>query len=290
LQCPKINSYIPGRSTILISSCDLGWKEISLELHAVLPGESEGSLSADHLIALFIDHVARVEMSGSSGHFVPNHVHPGSINLFPAGPVPAYRLFTPAKVILCALAADFINEISKELDTLKVMDLKPSLNLRDNLLRGIVLLLSAEVNSGGATGKLYADHLVHALALRFLNIAGGRITKKSQHGKMPKRILQRVLDRMKAEMATNIDINTLAAESGYSRSHFLHMFRAEMGCSPHQWLTRLRIEEAKKMLWQDSFSLFDIAVTCGFSHSAHFSSRFRQIVGVTPSEYRRSRR
>jgi AraC family transcriptional regulator len=93
---------------------------------------------------------------------------------------------------------------------------------------------------------------------------------------------------MKADLATDLDLSTLAAESGYSRSHFLRTFRAAMGCSPHQCLTRLRVEQAKTILRENSISLIDIALDCGFSSHAHFSNTFRQIVGVTPSEYRRS--
>jgi len=104
---------------------------------------------------------------------------------------------------------------------------------------------------------------------------------------MQKRLLQRVLDRMKADLATDLDLSTLAAESGYSRSHFLRTFRAAMGCSPHQWLTMLRVEQARTILRGNSSSLIDIALDCGFSSHAHFSNTFRKIVGVTPSEYRR---
>jgi AraC family transcriptional regulator len=93
---------------------------------------------------------------------------------------------------------------------------------------------------------------------------------------------------MKADLATDLDLDTLAAESGYSRSHFLRTFRAAMGCSPHQWLTRLRVERAKTILREKSVSLIDIALDCGFSSHSHFSNTFRQIAGVTPSEYRRT--
>src|SRR4030081_3595876 len=89
---------------------------------------------------------------------------------------------------------------------------------------------------------------------------GTRIARTLQCGKLQKRLLQRVLDRMKADLATDLDLSTLAAESGYSRSHFLRTFRAAMGCSPHQWLTRLRVEQAKTILRENSISLIDIAL------------------------------
>src|SRR5713226_7969958 len=119
--------------------------------------------------------------------------------------------------------------------------------------------------------------------------AGGtQIARTSPCGKLQYRLLQGVLERMKADLAADLDLNTLAAESGYSRSHFLRTFRAAMGCSPHQWLTRQRVEQAKTMLRENSISLIDIALECGFSSHAHFSNTFRQIIGITPSEYRRS--
>jgi AraC family transcriptional regulator len=119
---------------------------------------------------------------------------------------------------------------------------------------------------------------------------GTRVTGPSRCGKLQKRLLQRVLDRMKADLAADLDLSTLAAESGYSRSHFLRTFRAVMGCSPHQCLTNLRVEQAKTKLRENSISLIDIALDCGFSSHAHFSNTFRQMVGVTPSEYRRTHR
>src|SRR3984893_18386836 len=100
--------------------------------------------------------------------------------------------------------------------------------------------------------------------------------------------LHGVFDRRMSDLATDLHVSTLAAESGYSRSHFLRTFRAAMGYSPHQWLTRLRVEQAKTILRQNSNSLIDIALDCGFSSHAHLSNTFRRIVGVTPSEYRRT--
>src|SRR5271167_4486475 len=106
---------------------------------------------------------------------------------------------------------------------------------------------------------------------------GTRVRCPSQCGKLQKRWVQRVLDRMKADLATDLDLSRLAAESGYSRSHFLRTFRAAIGCSPHQWLTRLRMDHAKTMLRRDAESLIVIALACGFSSHAHFSNTFRQL-------------
>jgi AraC family transcriptional regulator len=211
------------------------------------------------------------------------------MKLYSAGLIGAARRFTDVTAISCALDPKLVSEVGDDLGAPSTVEFRPIANLRDDSLEGIVKLLAAEANSQGASGKLYADHLAHALALRFRQLSGGvRGHKPSQSGKMPTRILQRVLDRMRADLATNLDLQTIAAESGYSRTHFLRTFRASTGYSPHQWLTHLRIEEAKTLLQRASNSLIDIALNCGFSSHGHFSNTFREIVGVTPREYRRN--
>jgi len=189
---------------------------------------------------------------------------------------------------LCALDPKLVAEVGEELGARSTVEFPPMSNLRDRSLEGIVTLLAAEANSGGVSGKLFVEHLARALAVRFRQLSGGlQNHKTSQFGKMPTRILQRVLDRMRTDFAANLDLHSIAAESGYSRTHFLRTFRASTGYSPHDWLTRLRIEEAKTRLQKKSYALIDIALDCGFSSHGHFSNTFRRIVGVTPREYRR---
>jgi AraC family transcriptional regulator len=99
--------------------------------------------------------------------------------------------------------------------------------------------------------------------------------------------LKRVLDRMQADLSTDLDLHSLAKESGYSKSHFLRMFREATGITPYQYLLRLRLQQAQRMIKEKSSGLVDIAFACGFSSHTHMSRMFRQAIGITPSEYRR---
>jgi AraC family transcriptional regulator len=284
-----INAFVRGSSVRLCSSNKLGWDGVCLEHHRAFPGERNDSVSTHHLVVLFTSHVSRGEASAEHARFVPYSFSPGDVKLFSEGPIGACKTFTDNTMILCALDPSSVAEVGDDLGASSTVEFRPSANLRDDSLQGIVNLLAAEANSQGASGKLYADHLAHALALRFRQLSGAtRDPKPSQSGKMPTRILQRVLDRMRADLATNLDLHTIAAESGYSRTHFLRTFRASTGYSPHQWLTHLRIEEAKTLLQKASNSLIDVALDCGFSSHGHFSNTFRRIVGVAPREYRRN--
>ena len=53
------------------------------------------------------------------------------------------------------------------------------------------------------------------------------------------------------------------------------------------YILNLRIEQSKKLLNTLSLSVTEIALVCGFDNSNHFSTAFKRICGVTPSEYRR---
>jgi AraC family transcriptional regulator len=89
-------------------------------------------------------------------------------------------------------------------------------------------------------------------------------------------------------LTSDLDLQTLAEETGYSRSHFLRMFRAATGYAPHQYVLRVRLKRAQELMRLGSTSLIDVAAHCGFSSHAHMSRIFRQLLGLTPSEYRRN--
>jgi chromate reductase, NAD(P)H dehydrogenase (quinone) len=105
---------------------------------------------------------------------------------------------------------------------------------------------------------------------------------------LPHAILQRVTEYMEEHLQDNLSLDQLARETDYSRAHFLRMFRATTGKTPHQYLTQRRIERAKSMLLEtEKISLTDIAAWCGFSSQSHMTRVFREQVGVTPSEFKR---
>ena len=81
----------------------------------------------------------------------------------------------------------------------------------------------------------------------------------------------------------------MAQMSGYSKDHFLRMFRSATGFTPHRYLLLLRIKRAQELMkGNTSRSLIDIALACGFSSHAQLSRTFRKVIGETPSEYRRN--
>ena len=86
----------------------------------------------------------------------------------------------------------------------------------------------------------------------------------------------------------NIDITDMIKLAHMSRSSFFRSFKDITGDSFSHYLNRLRAVKAHELLSQTNLPLYEIAENTGFSSTAHMTRIFREIHGVSPSEYRRS--
>ena len=96
--------------------------------------------------------------------------------------------------------------------------------------------------------------------------------------------LRRACDLMDRCYAEPLDISVVARTALMSRAHFSRKFRAAYGETPYSYLMTRRLERAMAML-REGRSVTDSCVAVGFSSLGSFSSRFTEVVGVTPSQY-----
>ena len=97
--------------------------------------------------------------------------------------------------------------------------------------------------------------------------------------------LRRARDRIDRDYAEPLDVPAMARTALMSPAHFSRKFRAAYGETPYSYLMTRRIERAKALLRQ-GMSVTDACVTVGCTSLGSFSSRFTEIVGETPSQYR----
>ena len=101
------------------------------------------------------------------------------------------------------------------------------------------------------------------------------------------RMLRRAKDRIDRDYAEPVGIDSLAAEAGYSLAHFIRAFRAAYGETPGAYRTRRRVERACELLRSVNLSVTEICYLVGFTSLGSFSTRFTELVGLSPSAYRR---
>ena len=97
--------------------------------------------------------------------------------------------------------------------------------------------------------------------------------------------LRRARDLIDRDYALPLDVPAMASEALMSPAHFSRKFRAAYGETPYAYLMTRRIERAKARL-RHGMSVTDTCVAVGCTSLGSFSSRFTEIVGVTPSQYR----
>jgi AraC-like DNA-binding protein len=100
------------------------------------------------------------------------------------------------------------------------------------------------------------------------------------------RHMLRARDAMDRDYAKPLDIATLARIAHVSEAHFIRVFRATFGETPHRYLQRRRVERAMFMLRETDRSVTEISLDVGFASLGTFSRTFTEIVGDPPSTYR----
>ena len=100
------------------------------------------------------------------------------------------------------------------------------------------------------------------------------------------RLTEEAIRRMQNSFAQSIGIADVAAGLRVSASHLSRVFSRETGLRPVEYLTRLRLEEAVRLLNATNLSVDDISRRCGFGDGNYFSKVFRCHMGLSPRAFR----
>lgn len=100
-----------------------------------------------------------------------------------------------------------------------------------------------------------------------------------------KRIVQAKLF-IDAHFSDDIDLHNIADEAYFSKFHFIRLFKTIYGKTPYQYLTGVRIENAKAFL-QKGLSVTETCFTVGFDSISSFAGLFKRYTHLCPSEYQR---
>jgi AraC-like DNA-binding protein len=98
--------------------------------------------------------------------------------------------------------------------------------------------------------------------------------------------LQRARELIDAQYSQPLDLNELSQAANLSCYHFLRAFRGAFHMTPHEYLTRKRIERAKELLAESNLLVTEICFEVGFESLGSFSTLFHRTVGWSPSIYR----
>lgn len=91
---------------------------------------------------------------------------------------------------------------------------------------------------------------------------------------------------MEEHYAEDLHVDDVAREAAISTSQLIRLFKRQLGTTPHSYLLRYRITQAKELLAETTIPVATIARQVGFASESNFSYRFGEMCGQSPSAYR----
>lgn len=98
-------------------------------------------------------------------------------------------------------------------------------------------------------------------------------------------VLDRAMQTVSTGITQRLTVPKLAAAVNVSTSQLTALFQTYLGISPARYITRIRLEESKKMLTESRLGVGEVAQRLGYASVQHFSRQFRQWYGYTPTTY-----
>ncbi len=144
--------------------------------------------------------------------------------------------------------------------------------------------------AASGAGSLGLDELGLLLAARFVSLVAGREWRPPAGDPRARRRAVEAALWLDEHADQSIDLTAAAAAAGASPFHFLRLFAAVLGVTPHQYLLRTRLRRAARLLAEDERSITDVALDVGFGDLSNFVRTFGRAAGLSPRRFRQAAR
>ena len=276
---------------IEISSDKMAWSSLYASLQREVPFEDYYNAVPDHLIVLHLGGPVMVHRRVQNGES-SRLVLPGSLFMMPGGMDFGVRVSGTLQTLHLYLRRALIEEVAESIlpgDPAR-HEILPRFGDSDRLIEGLMLGVRDALHDDAPSATPYVDYLGRAIAARLVRGHSSASPTGTTRVRLGCSQLNKAIDYMQANLEESIDLVAIASATGLSPSHFARRFRTTMGMAPHQYLMRLRIERARRLLSDTDSSVVEIAVACGFANQEHLTRLFKRRHGVAPAAYRRIRR
>ncbi|PJZ53897.1 hypothetical protein CH380_07795 [Leptospira adleri] len=163
-------------------------------------------------------------------------------------------------------------------------------NVEDSVLKHFIELFVLEMRAKGRNQSSYLESLLTSFAEYFLKNYSNYLDSPDQEiSKLSDENIETIKKMILEEISEKIMIEDMAAEIGMSKFHFLREFKKTTGETPYQYVLKLRISEAERLLSVPDYKISKIAYELGFNDQSHFTNAFRKAKGVSPQSYRKSK-
>lgn len=289
-----LDERVPG--DLIASSRGRPWRDLLVQIFARRAVQDSLIIPAvpEPLVVWVVSGAARVEERELGGEWMANEVHAGDFFLTHS-PRPCELRWRsmdetqPFQVLHLYLSLPLMQRAANDLHGPNA----PTPRLRevsggsDAVLTSLLELLRDELLQRRMPSTMLVQGLANSLAVHLSrSYAEESPAHASPHGGLPAFKMHRTLATMQARLHLELDLSRLAREAQLSDSHFSRAFKKSTGFTPSQYFTRLRMEQARRLLRETALPVIDVGLEVGYASPSHFAQVFRREVGVLPSDYR----
>ena len=204
---------------------------------------------------------------------------------------PRYVVRTTVHSVFFYFPRAALNVIANDAEARRIEELRyqPGAAVDDPVMRALVTSLMPAFANPEQASRLFIEHVTMAVGIHAAKTYSGMmpIIGPFRGGLAPWQ-MKRTEETLAANLEGDISLADLATDCGVSVSHFARAFRQSTGVSPHQWLLKRRVDQAKGLLRDGKLSLSEVALACGFGDQSHFTRVFTKLTGITPGAWRRN--
>jgi AraC-like DNA-binding protein len=178
----------------------------------------------------------------------------------------------------------YLNELFASSSPGQVSSFSPDLGFEDQVIMNAARGIGAEVCDRNSLSGILVDAYVATIFVQLMRRQ--RRLQYVRKGGLAAASLNRVIQKIEDELTGTVSLSQLAKAASLSVPHFCRAFKQSFGCPPYEFIIRRRIDRAKEYLRGSQMTVTEIALSCGFSSSSHFSNTFRRETAASPLEYR----
>lgn len=285
--------HIRGR--LIASSNGQAWKDVLVQILSRLPLEESVLVPAvaEPLIVWILSGKAMVEERDIGGAWTSNEVEVGDFFLT-TSPAPYEMRWKatgpkPFEVMHLYLGLPIFDRAAREIlgEACDVPVLREVSGERDHVLSLMLEHFRIELTSRHQPSALFVQGIAQSLAVHLVRHYRDPKTKSvKRRSALPAFKLRKVTELLEKQLGEEFNLARLAEAAGLSEFHFSRQFKKATSFSPSQYLIRLRMAEARRLLRETDRSVIDIGLDVGYSSPSHFGQIFRREVGVSPTDYR----
>jgi len=274
---------------LLWSSRGSPWAGFQLERHRIGPtGRLRHFAVDDVLLGLCVAGSAQMEF-GCGSQARRAVTHPGDFTLLARGD--RQRTITWSglrETLYVRIDTDTLQRFMPQHAEAQRLDVLPQYAVSDPQVARLAWCMYDEALAGSPAGAAYGESLsltlANYLASRYAAIkpdatGSAVLTATKASG---------LRDYIREHLAHNISLVELANVAGLSPHYFLQVFKNTFDVTPHHYILRERINEAKRLLQSGTAAISEVGLALGFSDQSHFSATFRRLTGRTPRQFRQN--